>query len=160
MSRSDSNTSKKLASRIFVNNRQATYDYDILDTYEAGLALHGTEIKSIREGNVNLRDAYARPDKGEIWLYGMHVAPYSHGNISNHEPTRPRKLLLHREQIDDLMAQVGRKGLTIVPLRLYLRGRVAKVALALAKGKRKYEKKQALIEREVERDIRRAFNRR
>ena len=131
-------------------NRRATYDYDILDTVEAGLVLTGTEIKSIRTGRVDLRGAYARELKRELWLEGMHLAPYEQGNIHNHEPKRPRKLLLHRNQIDNLAVAVSQKGHTIVPLRLYIKGRVAKVLLGLAKGKRQYSKKDAIITRDLD----------
>ena len=136
-------------------NRRASYDYDILETVEAGLLLTGTEIKSIRNGKVDLRGAYARELKDELWLEGMHLAPYEQGNVYNHEPKRSRKLLLHRKQVDELGAQLTQKGLTLVPLRLYIKGRVAKVLLGLGKGKRRYRKKEALIEREADRDIRR-----
>lgn len=149
--------SRKRPSGALATNRRATFDYEILETYEAGLALVGTEIKSIRAGRVSLAEAYARPDQGELWLYNMHVPAYKEGAESNHEPTRPRKLLLHKWQIKELMAQVSRKGLTIIPLRLYIKNRVAKVAIGLAKGKRRYQKKQLLIERAVDRDIQRVL---
>ena len=136
-------------------NRRASYDYEILETVEAGLVLTGTEIKSIRNGKVDMRGAYARALNDELWLEGMHLAIYEQGNINNHEPKRPRKLLLHRKQADELGAQLTQKGLTVVPLRLYIKGRVAKVLLGLAKGKRRYDKKDNLIAREAERDIRR-----
>ena len=148
---------KRPSTGVFATNRRAYFEYDILETYEAGLALLGTEIKSIRAGRVNLAEAYARPDNGEMWLYNMHIPPYKEGGGDNHSPTRPRKLLLHRWQIEELVGQVSRKGLTIVPLRLYIKARVAKVAIGLAKGKRRYEKKQVLIERAVDREIRRAL---
>jgi SsrA-binding protein len=136
-------------------NRRASYDYHILETIEAGLVLTGTEIKSIRNGKVDLRGAYARELKRELWLEGMHLAIYEQGNTNNHEPKRPRKLLLHRKQADDWGAQLTQKGLTVLPLRLYIKGRVAKVLLGLAKGKRRYNKKDNLIAREADRDIRR-----
>lgn len=131
-------------------NRRASYDYDILETVEAGLVLTGTEIKSIRTGRVDLRGAYARELKHELWLEGMHLAPYEQGNINNHEPRRPRKLLLHRREVDELTVSVAQKGHTIVPLRLYIKGRVAKVLLGLAKGKRRYGKKEAIIARDMD----------
>lgn len=136
-------------------NRRATYDYEIIETVEAGLVLTGTEIKSIRNGKVDLRGAYAREFKRELWLEGMHLAIYEQGNTNNHEPKRSRKLLLHRKQADDWGAQLTQKGLTVLPLRLYIKGRVAKVLLGLAKGKRRYDKKDNLIAREADRDIRR-----
>ena len=147
-------TTVKQAGPIAVN-RRATYDYEIIETVEAGLVLTGTEIKSIRNGKVDLRGAYAREFKDELWLEGMHLAIYEQGNTNNHEPKRPRKLLLHRKQMDELGAQLTQKGLTIVPLRLYIKHRVAKVLLGLAKGKRRYDKKDNLIAREADRDIRR-----
>ena len=146
--------------RTIATNRRATFDYEILETYEAGLALLGTEIKSIRSGQVDLRGAYAHPQEHELWLHGMHVSPYAQGNVHNHDPLRPRKLLLHRKELDTLMGRAAQRGLTIVPLRLYIKGRVAKVALGLARGKRRYQKKQALIDRAVERDIQRALRQR
>ena len=136
-------------------NRRASYDYDILETVEAGLVLTGTEIKSIRTGRVDLRGAYARELKHELWLEGVHLAPYEQGNIHNHEPKRPRKLLLHRREMDQLAGAVSQKGHTIVPLRLYIKGRVAKVLLGLAKGKRRYSKKDAMIQRELDREAER-----
>jgi len=136
-------------------NRRASYDYHILETVEAGLVLTGTEIKSIRNGKVDLRGAYARELKRELWLEGMHLAIYEQGNTNNHEPKRSRKLLLHRKQADAWGAQLTQKGLTVLPLRLYIKGRVAKVLLGLAKGKRQYDKKDNLIAREADRDIRR-----
>ena len=140
-------------------NRKARHDYEILDTVEAGLVLQGTEIKAIREGHANLSDAYAKPDNGELWLVNAHIAQYSSGNLANHEPTRPRKLLLHRDQIVRLSRQVGERGLTIIPLRLYLRRHVAKVELGLAKGRRQHDKRRALIEKYREREAQEALTR-
>ena len=134
-------------------NRKAYHDYHIEDTFEAGLVLTGTEIKSIRQGKVSLRDAYARPEDGELWLVGAHIARYQQGGRYNHEPTRPRKLLLHKDEIRRLSAAVERKGLTLVPLRLYLKRGIAKVELALVRGKKLYDKRQVIMEREVEREL-------
>ena len=134
-------------------NRKAYHDYHIEDTFEAGLVLTGTEIKSIRQGKVSLRDAYARPEDGELWLVGAHIARYQQGGRYNHEPTRPRKLLLHKDEIRHLSAAVERKGLTLVPLRLYLKRGIAKVELALVRGKKLYDKRQVIMEREVEREV-------
>lgn len=131
-------------------NRKAYYDYHILDSLEAGIVLTGTEIKSIRAGQVNLRDAYARPEKGELWLLGAHIAAYKSGGPYNHDPKRPRKLLLHREQIKELTTKVTAKGLTLVPLRLYIKNHRAKLELGLGKGKKVYDKRRALMEREEE----------
>ena len=137
-------------------NRKALHDYEILDRVEAGLVLTGTEIKSIRAGKVDLRDAYARVQDGELWLHGAHIAPYDPGSYMNHEPKRPRKLLVHRGEINDLGAQTAEKGLTLAALRLYLKNRRAKVELGVARGKRQYDKRRAIIERERERQARQA----
>ena len=136
-------------------NRKARHEYDISDTFEAGLVLTGTEIKSVRAGKVSLAEAYARVEKGEAWLIGAHIAPYEAGNRYNHEPRRDRKLLLHRSEIDALMGRASAKGLTVVPLRLYLsRGR-AKVELGLARGKQLHDKRRAIAERQMKRDVER-----
>ena len=145
--------------RTITVNRKARHDYEILDTVEAGLVLQGTEIKAIREGHANLSDAYAKPENGELWLVNAHIAHYSSGNVANHEPTRPRKLLLHRDQIVRMSRQVGERGLTIIPLKLYLRRHVAKVELGLAKGRRRHDKRRALIEKYREREAREALTR-
>ncbi len=145
--------------RTVADNRRARFDYDLMERVEAGLALTGTEIKSVRAGQANIRDAYAQIRDGEMWLQNMHVAPWSGGGPWNHEPLRPRRLLLHRGEIDRLARQVLQKGLTIVPLRLYIKGHHAKVEVALAKGRRTYDKRQAIIRRETEREIGRAMRR-
>ncbi len=137
-------------------NRRARHDYEVLDKYEAGMVLTGTEIKSIRGGKVDLRDAYARPEGGEMWLFNAHIAAYDPASVNNHDPRRPRKLLLHREQIAELGAAVAQKGLTIVALRIYIRNHVAKVELGLARGKRQYDKRRAIIDRELDMAARRA----
>ena len=138
-------------------NRKAFHDYIIEDTVEAGLVLTGTEIKSMRAGRVNLRDAYARPERGEMWLLNAHIAPYQAGNRYNHEPERPRKLLLHHKQILELGRKVHEKGLTLVPLKLYFnkQGR-AKVELGLGRGKKLYDKRETLARRDAEREMERA----
>ena len=137
-------------------NRKARHDYTITDTFEAGLVLTGTEIKSVRAGKVNLSDAYARVEKGEAWLLGAHIAPFEQGNRYNHEPRRDRKLLLHRTEIDQLMGRAAAKGLTVVPLRLYIndRGR-AKVELGLAKGKQLHDRRRDIADRQSRRDMER-----
>lgn len=139
------------------SNRRAFYNYEILERYEAGLVLTGTEIKSVRGGRVDLREAYARPEGGELWMLNSYVAPYDPASVFNHDPRRPRKLLLHREEILKLAGAVKEKGFTIVVLRVYIKGHVAKVELALARGKRQYDKKQAIIERELDLTARRAM---
>jgi SsrA-binding protein len=137
-------------------NRRARHNYTITDTFEAGLVLTGTEIKSIRAGKVNLSDAYARVEKGEAWLIGAHIAPYEAGNRYNHEPRRDRKLLLHRTEIDQLMGRAAAKGLTVVPLRLYLTGKGrAKVELGLARGKQLHDRRRDIAERQSRRDMER-----
>lgn len=146
--------------RLLAENRKATYDYTIERKVEAGIALLGTEIKSIRAGRVNLREGYARIDRGEAWLRGVHIAPWDHTGLDNHEPTRPRKLLLHRGEIALLGAEVKQKGYTLVPLRLYVKHGVAKLELGVAKGKRKYDKRQTIKERETAREMDAAIRRR
>ncbi len=138
-------------------NKKAYHDYHIIESVEAGMVLTGTEIKSIRLGRVNLRDAYVQIRNGEAWLVNMHIAPYSHGNRENHEPRRERKLLLHRREINRLLGKVNERGYTIVPLRLYLRNNRAKVEIALVRGKRLYDKRRAIAKRDAERELRRSL---
>ena len=137
-------------------NRRARYEYDILESVEGGRVLTGTEIKSIRDGKVNIRDAFARPEAGELWLFNAHIAPYANGNRANHEPMRPRKVLMHRGQIDDLTSKVQEKGLTLVPLRMYIKNHRAKVELGLGRGRRLYDKRAAIARREADRQMQRA----
>lgn len=147
--------------KVITVNRKAYHDFFILEETEAGLQLTGTEIKSIRDGRVNLRDAYAKIERGEVWLYGMHISPYEQaGNYFNHDPLRPRKLLLHRKQIDYLSQEVETAGNTLIPLRLALRRGRAKVDLGLARGKREYDKRQTLAERDAKRQIQQAMRQR
>ena len=136
-------------------NRRARHEYAISETLEAGLVLTGTEIKSIRAGKANLADAYARIERGEAWLVGAHIAPYEQGNRYNHEPLRTRKLLLHRDQISDLVGMTQAKGLTLVPLRLYIRNGMAKVELAIARGKKSHDKRRIIAERDQRRELER-----
>jgi SsrA-binding protein len=142
--------------KVVAVNRRATHDYFIDDRIEAGLVLTGTEIKSIREGRVNLREGYARVVNGEAWLVGVHIAPYEHGNRYNHEPLRDRKLLLHKDEINWLIGKVRQRGYTLVPLQLYLKQGKAKIELGLARGKRQYDKREAIARREAEREIERS----
>jgi len=142
-----------MAIKTVATNRKAYHNYHIGDNYEAGIALTGTEIKSIREGRVSLGDAYVRPESGELWLVNAHIARYQSGGYWGHEPTRPRKLLLHRKQINSLTSQIAEKGLTLVPVKLYLKDSLAKVAIALAKGKKLYDKRESIARREVEREL-------
>jgi len=136
-------------------NRRARHQYAIEETLEAGLALTGTEIKSIRAGRVNLAEAYARIERGEAWLIGAHIAPYEQGNRNNHEPTRTRKLLLHRDQIAELSGRTLAKGFTLVPLKLYIRNGMAKLELGIGRGKKAYDKRRTIAERDARRDLER-----
>jgi SsrA-binding protein len=146
--------------QIVARNRKARHDYAILDTVEAGLVLTGTEVKSLRAGRASLVDGFASVRDGEAWLQGVHIAEYTEGTWTNHEPRRNRKMLLHREQIDRLDEKTREGGLTLVPLVLYFRGGRAKVEIALAKGKKSYDKRQDLARRDAQREIARAFGRR
>jgi len=141
-----------------IKNKKAYYDYEILEKYEAGIALKGTEVKSLREGKANLRDAFVRIENGEAFLFNAYIAPYTHGNLFNHEPTRTRKLLLHKSEIKRLLGKTQEKGLTIIPLRMYFnnRGKV-KVEIALARGKKKYDKRETIKRREMEREAQKAM---
>lgn len=139
--------------RTITVNRKAYHDYIITDSIEAGLVLTGTEIKSIRLGRVNIRDSYARPENGELWLLNTHIAQYKEGNRYNHHPTRPRKLLLHKREIRGLIADVAKKGLTLVPLKMYLKNGRAKVEIGVAKGKKIHDKRRAIGQRENEREL-------
>src|SRR5947208_6519100 len=146
--------------KVVVTNRRARHEYDIEDTIEAGLVLTGTEIKSIRDGRVQLQDAYARIDGGEAWLHNMHIAPYEQGNRANVESVRTRKLLLNRKEIDRLFGKAQERGLALVPLSVYLRNGFAKVELAIAKGRKLYDKREAIAEREARREQERALSER
>ena len=138
-------------------NRKARHEFDILDTVEAGLVLVGTEIKAIREGRANFSDSYARPENGEIWLMNAHISQYSASGLNSHDPKRPRKLLLHKSQIKRLTRQVAERGLTLVPLKLYLKRQRAKVELGVARGRKRYDKRRAIIDREREQEARQAI---
>jgi SsrA-binding protein len=137
-------------------NRRARHQFAIEETLEAGLALTGTEIKSIRAGRVNLAEAYARIEKGEAWLIGAHIAPYEQGNRNNHEPTRTRKLLLHRDQIAELVGRTQAKGFTLVPLKLYIRNGMAKLEIGVGRGKKAYDKRRTIAERDARRELERS----
>ena len=143
--------------KIIATNKKAFHDYFVLEKLEAGLCLTGTEVKSSREGRVNLKDSYAAVKGGEAYLLNCHISPYSHGNRENHDPTRARKLLLHRKEIRYLWSQVRQKGVTIVPLRVYLKEGRAKVEIALAKGKKLYDKRETIAKRDAEREIERQY---
>ena len=141
--------------KIIATNRKAYYDFHIEETYEAGISLQGTEVKSLREGKANLKESYAIIKDNEVFLMNCHISPYSHGNIQNHEPLRTRKLLLHRKEIDKLWGKVNQKGLTIVPLKLYFKNGRAKVEIGVARGKRQYEKRASIKAKEAKREIER-----
>ena len=146
--------------RVIARNRRARHDYHIEDVVEAGLVLAGTEVKSLRAGRASITDGYAQITDGEMWLHGVHIPEYAHGTWTNHEPKRPRKLLLHRKEIDRLQSKVAERGLTIVPLSLYFSGGRVKVELALARGKRTYDRRQDLAQRDAAREVERAHRRR
>ena len=142
--------------RVVVTNRKATYLYEILETHEAGLVLRGTEVKSLREGKANFKDSYARVEKDEAWLVGCHISPYRHGSDANHDPERTRKLLLHRGEINRLLGKVQERGLTLVPLRLYFKQGRAKLELGLGRGRKLHDKRRAIREREMRREMEKA----
>ena len=139
--------------RVVASNRKARHEYEIINAYEAGLVLKGTEVKALREGRVSLSDSYARFIKGELWLIGMHISPYTKAAIENHDPLRDRKLLLHARELKKLFRQVEEKGVTLIPLKVYFKQHLVKVELGLARGKRKYDKRAAIAEREQKREL-------
>jgi SsrA-binding protein len=146
----------KARDRVAISNRKARHEYFILDSYECGIALVGSEVKSIRDGRANIGEAYARIEDGEVWLYAMHVSPYPFARIG-HDPTRRRKLLLHRREIDRLLGTLNEAGLTLVPLKVYFKNGLVKVELAIARGKRQWDKRQAMAERDAKRETDRAL---
>src|SRR3954467_8466759 len=146
-----------MADKLIAENRKARHDYELLDRFEAGIVLTGTEVKSLRDGRATLGQAWADIREGEAWLQGAEIATYDHGNIANHEPTRPRKLLLHRREIDRLYGELREKGLTLVPTKLYFKDGRVKVELALARGKDVRDKRRAVADREARRDMERAL---
>lgn len=146
--------------RLVASNRKARHEFFIEETYEAGLVLTGTEVKSLRAGRASIQESFARAEDGEIWVYHMTIPPYEAGNIFNHDPLRPRKLLLHRREVDRLYGRVQQKGYTLIPLRVYFRRGIAKLELGLARGKRQYDKRAAIAEREADRRIERAVRQR
>ena len=148
-----------MAIKTVATNRKAYHNYHIGESVEAGIALTGTEIKSLRAGRASLSDAYVRPEAGELWLVNAHIARYEAGSYLSHEPKRPRKLLLHRKQIDSLTSRVVERGFTLIPVRLYIKDSLAKVEVALGKGKKLYDKREAIARHEAEREIERAIKR-
>lgn len=143
--------------KVVCQNRKAFHDYSIEDTLEAGIALSGTEVKSLREGKANLKDSYVLVKGGEVFLLNCHISPYSHGNIMNHDPVRTRKLLLHRKEIERMSGKAAAKGYTLIPLKIYFKASFAKVEIGLAKGKRLFEKRDTIKEREAKREIEKAM---
>ena len=150
-------TEREKAQTSIAENRKAFHDYHLMETFEAGVVLLGTEVKAIREGRVNLRDSFARVEDGEVFLYNVNISPYSHRGYADHEPLRRRKLLLHRSEIRNLIGKTVEKGLTLVPVRLYFKDGRVKVAVSLAKGKRDYDKRETLKRRETDRETRAAI---
>ena len=153
-------TAREEAQKILADNRKAHHDYHLIETFEAGVALLGTEVKSIREGGVNLRDSFARIEGGEVWIYNVHIAAYSNRGYSDHEPTRKRKLLLHRQEIKKLIGKTVEKGMTLVPIRMYMKNGRVKVAISLAKGKKDHDKRETIKRRETDRETRAAVKER
>ncbi len=146
--------------KIIAENRRARAEYAIEETYEAGIALRGTEVKSLREGRANLKESFAEVHGGEAWLVGCHISPYGHGNIHNHDPVRTRKLLLHKEEIRRLLGKTQEKGLTLVPMKMYFKRGRAKIELGLGRGKKLYDRRQDMKERDANREIQRALRER
>jgi SsrA-binding protein len=144
-------------SRVITVNRKAYHNYHIEESFETGIVLKGSEIKSIRAGKVNLSDAYAKPENGELWLHNSHIASYDAASYNTHEPVRPRKLLLHRKEIDTLTSKVVQKGLTLVPLKLYIKHGLAKLELGVARGKKVYDKRETIARRDADREVERAM---
>lgn len=143
--------------KVLAQNKKANFDYAIEETIEAGIVLQGTEIKSIRAGRVNLKDSFARIDRGEVRIINMHISPYEQGNRFNHDPTRTRKLLLHRKQIDKLIGQTQQQGYSLVPIKLYIKDGFAKILIGVGKGKKKYDKREDLKQKQMKRDVDRAM---
>ncbi len=150
---------KEVGQKVIASNRRARHDYTIIDTYEAGVALVGTEVKSLRAGKASLADSFATVDDGEVFLRGLHIPEYSHGTWTNHEPRRTRKLLLHRKEIEKLIGKTKESGLSLVPLSLYFKDGKVKVELALAKGRKAHDKRQAIAKRDAQREMARAMGR-
>ena len=147
----------KEAKKIIANNKKAYFDYFIEDTYEAGVVLHGTEVKSLRMGKCSIKESFIRLDGGEAYIYNMHISPYEKGNIFNKDPLRPKKLLLHRSEINKLTGQMAQKGYTLVPLDIYFKGSLVKVSVGLAKGKKLYDKRQDIAKKDQRREAEKQF---
>ena len=143
--------------KLIANNKKAYHDYFILDTYEAGIALHGTEVKSLRMGKCSIKEAFIRIEKGEVFVYGMHISPYEKGNIFNKDPLRVKKLLLHKAEINKLLGKIKEKGMSVVPLKVYLKGSLVKIEIGLAKGKKLYDKRDDIAKKDQRREAERDF---
>ena len=153
-------TEREAAQKIIADNRKAHHDYHLLETFEAGMVLLGTEVKSIREGGANLRDSFARIESGEVWVYNVHISPYRNRGYSDHDPKRRRKLLLHRQEIRKLIGKTVERGMTLVPVRMYLKDGRVKMAISLAKGKKEHDKRETIKRRETARETRAAVKER
>ena len=148
---------KQKGTKLIANNKKAYHDYFIEEEYEAGIALHGTEVKSLRQGHCSVKESFIRIDNNEVMIYGMHVSPYEKGNIFNRDPLRPKKLLLHRYEINKLMGKIKEKGMTLVPLRVYFKGSLVKVEIGLARGKKLYDKRQDIAKKDQRREAEKEF---
>lgn len=147
----------KTSTKLIANNKKAYHDYFILDTYEAGIALHGTEVKSLRMGKCSVKESFIRVESGEVFIYGMHISPYEKGNIFNKDPLRPRKLLLHKAEINKMLRKTKEKGMAIVPLKVYFKGSLVKVEIGLARGKKLYDKRNDIAKKDQQREAQRDF---
>lgn len=147
----------KTSTKLIANNKKAYHDYFILDTYEAGIALHGTEVKSLRMGTCSVKESFIRVENGEVFIYGMHISPYEKGNIFNKDPLRPRKLLLHKAEINKMIGKTKEKGMAIVPLKVYFKGSLVKVEIGLARGKKLYDKRNDIAKKDQQREAQRDF---
>ena len=147
----------KTSTKLIANNKKAYHDYFILDTYEAGIALHGTEVKSLRMGKCSVKESFIRVENGEVLIYGMHISPYEKGNIFNKDPLRPRKLLLHKAEINKMIGKTKEKGMAIVPLKVYFKGSLVKVEIGLARGKKLYDKRNDIAKKDQQREAQRDF---
>ncbi len=143
--------------KLIANNKKAYHDYFILDTYEAGLALHGTEVKSLRMGKCSIKESFIRIEKGEVFIYGMHISPYEKGNIFNRDPMRPKKLLLHKTEINKILGKTKEKGMAVVPLKVYFKGSLVKMEIGVARGKKLYDKRQDIAKKDQKREAQRDF---
>lgn len=143
--------------KLIANNKKAYHDYFIEAKYEAGVVLHGTEVKSLRMGKCSIKESFIRIEKGEVWVYGMHVSPYEKGNIFNKDPLRPKKLMLHRDEINKIQGKITEKGFTLVPLSVYLKGSLVKVEIGIAKGKKLYDKREDIAKKDMRREVEREF---